>query len=133
MKHAFLFSFLLMASARSFACQMQIDENYSKNLLIAHAASNKGVSLASVKDLAISQYSYSVSTGEANGDCPDYVYNTAKVSFKYSTVFKICTYSVTVLESDYSGSGIPDGPIMDVSFSNESQSCVRKPIIIRPH
>ena len=149
MKQAFLFLVLLVGAAKGFACSMSVNHNYTKNLLVAHAAGYHDLSLAAVSGIAITDYDHSFEGGAGGGSCPDYLITTARVSMNHSpSALSHCTYNVTVTHTVYIGNDLPDGPMEDVAFSSATAACstsiigrkiprklpyrIKKPILARP-
>lgn len=149
MRQAFLFLFVMFGAVEGFACSMQVDENYTKNFLMAHAASFNELSLSNVSGVTVTDYDLSFSTGEALGACPDYMMASGRVSYNHSpTPTQHCSYAVTVTQTNYIGNALPSGPIEDVTFTNAVASCststsglrfprkiparIKKPIIVKP-
>ena len=136
MKKAFLFLSLVLHTVTGFACSMEVDQNYLKNFLVAHAASFHEISLTSVTGIAVLDFDLNYEGGSGGGDCPDYMISTARVTFKHSpTVVKNCSYSIVVTEKTYIGNELPTSGIQDVTYTNKVVTCSPKipgRIIIRP-
>ncbi len=124
MKKFMLSLVMLVAAAKGMACSMEVDQNYTKNLLVAHALSYNEHFVGSVSGITTTDYDLSFSGGSGGGSCPDYLITSARVSYSHSpSLIKHCTYSVTVTQTTYMGNGIPHGPLDDVSFSAPAAAC----------
>lgn len=142
MKAAFItlgfFGLVTFGMANSFACSMETDQNYTKNLLMAHGVSGAGLSLSKVTSLKVEDYGESYSGGTGRGSCPDYVTFSGKVSMNHtSSALKDCKYSSVVTIKAYIGNDLPTGPMEDISISEQEATCttfklLKKPVIVRP-
>jgi hypothetical protein len=141
---------VLMGAINSFACSVVVDDNYTKNQLMAHGASFNDLSLASVSGLAVSGYSKGFLNDPGNGSCPEYLQVSGRVSFNHNpSIASSCSYAVTVTVKTYMGEDLPDGPFEQVTFSDAEAACstsqvrikvprklpvrINKPIIVKPH
>jgi hypothetical protein len=124
MKKIFLFVVLMIAAAKSFACSMEVDENYTKNLLVAHAASFHSLFLPSTSGVTVTDYSLSFEGGAGGGSCPDYMVTSARVHLEHvKSATSICSYDVTVVHTVYIGNDIPSGPVENVEFLDATAAC----------
>lgn len=123
--HSLLFFIVFAGAVESYACSIQVDDNYTKNELMAHAVSFNDLSLSNVSGLAVSAYGRTFEEGEGNpGSCPDYMNVSGRVSMNHSpSAIQHCTYSVTVTVRSYMGEEFPDGPIEEVTFSAPEAAC----------
>ncbi len=120
----FLFMCLLIGITEGRACQIQIDDNYQKNILMAHGVSFHDVSLSSASGTALTGYDVSFSTGESLGSCPDYINVSGRVAFNHvKSAVESCTYAVNVTVKTYMGEEMPDGPIEEVIFEEGEATC----------
>ncbi|MBA2405354.1 MAG: hypothetical protein H0V66_11330 [Bdellovibrionales bacterium] len=120
-----LFFMMLVGSINSFACSIQVDDNYTRNQMMAHGVSFHDLSLSNVSALAVSAYGRSFIDGRGPaGSCPDYMVVTGRVSLNHSpSAVQHCTYSITVTVKSYMGEDLPDGPIEEVTFSDAEAAC----------
>ncbi len=113
-----------MGTANSLACSIQVDNNYTKNILMAHAVSFNDLSLSSVSGLTIASFARSLSEDPGDGSCSEYMTESGRVSFNNSPAAgQNCSFSVTVRVRSYMGEEIPDGPIEEVSFESPEAAC----------
>lgn len=140
---------ILLSAANTLACSIEVDDNAQKNILMANAASFNDLSLSSVSALSLTNYAKNFSADPGGGRCPEYMTIEGRVSMSSSpTVFKHCSYTVTVKVKSYIGDSIPDGPIEEVTFEAPLAACstsvsgikiprpipirIKKPVIIKP-
>lgn len=145
-----LFVLVLMGAINSFACSIQVDDNYTKNQLMAHGVSFHDLSLTQVSGLAVSAFDRDFLNDPGDGGCPEYLQVSARVSFNHNpSIVSSCSYAVTVTVKTYMGEDLPDGPIEQVTFSDAEAACstssmrikvprkipirIKKPIIVKPH
>lgn len=119
-----LFFIILLGAFNSLACSIEVDNNYTKNQLIAHGVSFNDLSLSNVSALSASGFQRTFTNDPGNGGCPEYMNVSARVSMNHSSsATKNCSYSVTVTVRNYMGEGFPDGPIEEVIFENAEAAC----------
>ncbi len=124
MKQIALFVVLMIAAAKGFACSMEVDENYTKNLLVAHAASYNGLFLPSTSGVTVNDYTLNYEGGAGGGSCPDYMITSARVKLEHNkSTTSQCSYEVTVVHTVYIGSDTPDGPVENVEFLDATAAC----------
>lgn len=145
-----LFVLVLMGAINSFACSIQVDDNYTKNQLMAHGVSFHDLSLGGVSGLVVTNFGRELLNDPGDGSCPDYLQVSGRVSFNHNpSISSSCSYAVTVTVKSYMGEDLPDGPIEEVTFSDAEAACstsfsrikvprklpirIKKPIIVRPH
>lgn len=124
MKQVFLFVVLMIAAAKSFACSMEVEENYTKNLLVAHAASFHSLFLPSTSGVTVNDYSLSYEGGAGGGSCPDYLITSARVHLEQvKSATTQCSYEVTIVHTVYIGNDTPDGPVENVEYLDATAAC----------
>jgi hypothetical protein len=120
----FLFFIFLFGTANALACSIEVDNNYTKNQLIAHGVSFNDLSLSSVSGLSIASFQRSFTADPGNGGCPEYMNVSGRVSMNYSPAAgQHCTYSVSVTVRSFMGEELPDGPIEEVIFERPEAAC----------
>lgn len=124
MKNLMLGLVVLLVAAKGMACSMEVDQNYTKNLLAAHGVSYNDHFLGNVKNLTVTNYQLSFEGGSGGGSCPDYIITSATIAYEHSPNLKTqCSYELVVTSRVYMGDGIPDGAIEDISFSSATAAC----------
>jgi hypothetical protein len=124
MKKLMLGLVCMLVAAKGMACSMEVNHNYTKNLLIAHAASYNDVFLPNAIGVSVAEYGVVYEGGAGGGSCPDYMEVTGRVSLGHKpSAFSECSYEVTVTHRMYIGSDVPDGPMEEVSFSDATAAC----------
>jgi|GEM_PF-5897227 len=124
MKQIALFVVLMIAAAKSFACSMEVNETYTKNLLVAHAASYNDLLLASTSGVTVEDYDLAFDGGAGGGSCPDYMITSARVKLEHQkSASTQCSYEVTVVHTVYIGSGTPAGAVENVEFLDPAAAC----------
>lgn len=119
-----LFFIILLGAANALACSIEVDNNYTKNQLIAHGVSFNDLSLSSVSGLSINSFQRSFTSDPGNGGCPEYMNVSGRVSMNYlPAAGQNCTYSVNVTVRSYMGEGLPDGAIEEVIFERPEAAC----------
>ena len=68
-----LFLIILLGAANALACSIEVDNNYTKNQLIAHGVSFNDLSLSSVSGLSINSFQRSFTNDPGHGGCPEYM------------------------------------------------------------
>lgn len=123
-KFFILASFITIASVADVAaCSMSVDDNYQKNLLVAHAASFNSLALTGVKSTAVETYAKTFEGGSGSG-CPDYLVAEARISFEYAPKKNHeCSAAVTVRSRIYIGNDLPDGQFEDIQFISPEKAC----------
>ncbi len=115
---------LLVGINQGLACSYMLDENAEKNILISHAVSNSELSLTQVSNISLEGYTRGLEGEGGLGSCQEYLVQRARVSFTHKkSVVESCSYAVTVTLKYYMGEGFPDGPIMEVLFSDGEAAC----------
>jgi len=129
-----LFGVALILSHNVMACSVAVNDNYQKNLLIAHGASHLDVALSSVSSTTLSGYSRHFVGEIPYSACPENLETSATISFRYSPArFQNCNATVTVTRVEFIGE-VPTGPIETLSYSGLSASCstsIPRPVIIK--
>ena len=124
---------LSMAPKQAFSCSVAINDNYEKNLLVAHAASHLDISIGSVTATTIAEYSKTLLGNVEPYDCPEYLSTQAKISFKYKKKkFQSCSASIFVKHDQYMGEE-PGVPLYELDFSSITLACsTSSGVIIAP-
>lgn len=150
-KFALLAAFIAVTGlADANACSVSVDDNYQKNLLVAHAASYYDLALTGVSSTAIADYARSFEGGGGGASCPDYLVTEARVTFEHKPrVNQECSNTITVRIRSHMGDELPDGPMEEVEFISPELACstssgpyirlrrripvrIPRPVIIRP-
>ena len=119
-----IFLFIFVVTSTSFACSIQVDDNYDKNILVANAASFNDLSLASASEISITSFSRSFSGELTPSSCPNYMRSSARISMSSTPVpFQNCSYTVTVVINRFIGEVYPAGPIEEISFESPEAAC----------
>jgi hypothetical protein len=150
-KFALLAAFIAVTGlADAYACSVSVNDNYQKNLLVAHAASYYDLALTGVTSTAIVDYARSFEGAGGGASCPDYLVTEARVTLEHRPkVSEECSNAITVRIRSYMGDGLPDGPMEEVEFISPELACstssgpyirlrrrmpvrIPRPVIIRP-
>jgi len=124
MKQIALFVVLMIAAAKGFACSMEVDHNYTKNLLVAHAASYNGLFLPDVSGVTVNDYDIEYAGGAGGGSCPDYMTTSARIKLEHNkSATSQCSYEVTVVHTVYIGNDVPAGPVENVEYLDATAAC----------
>lgn len=119
-----LFMVFMVSITKSFACSVRVDDNYQKNLLVAHAANYNDVSLIHASDISLTSYAKGFSGAVGGADCPDYLTTSARISMAHKPkATETCSYTLTVRIRTYVGEEMPTEPTENVTFEAATAAC----------
>ena len=134
MKKLALFVFMLAAlvAQKSWACSIQINDTFSKNLLVTAAANEFDIGLASSTSISVADYSHQLGgTPPAGSSCEEYLETRARVTIAYRKNFlETCELSVEVIHREFLNA--EEFPFEEYRYNFPASSCTRRPLIIKP-
>ena len=127
------FMILLATTGTGYACQISVNDNHQKNQLVAEAANELGLSLASMTSTALTGYSRSLEGSDAY-DCPLFLVTQARIAFEYAPKRnETCSAAVTVTYRQYVGEITPELDVLlfETITTGVEMACSTSGVIVR--